>query len=167
MAAFRGTRGLTPVIVENPIADSSTDPQESLGALFRDLRTSDSGLSERDAQRRLVVDGPNELPHTFRRRWPGEPIKQVTHPLPLVLLVAAVLAWWRGNAVLAVTIVAVIGLNADFAFVQEMQAERAVKALAAYLPTHARRCGQRSARPPGTNLCVPQPVGRARCCMTA
>ena len=62
MAAFRGTRGLTPVIVEDPIADSSTDPQESLGALFRDLRTSDSGLSEREAQRRLVVDGPNELP---------------------------------------------------------------------------------------------------------
>jgi len=102
MAAFRATRGLTPVIVENPIADSSTDPQESLGALFRDLRTSESGLSERETQRRLVVDGPNELPHTFRRRWPGEPIKQVTHPLPLVLLVAAVLAWWRGNAVLAV-----------------------------------------------------------------
>ena len=40
-------------------------------------------------------------------------------------------------AVLAVAIVAVIVLNAVFAFGQEMQAERAVEALTAYLPAPA------------------------------
>jgi len=53
-------------------------------------------------------------------------------------MVAAVLAWLAGTPVLTVTIVAVIMLNARFAFVQEMQAERAVEALAAYLPARAR-----------------------------
>jgi P-type E1-E2 ATPase len=37
-----------------------------------------------------------------------------------------------------VAIVVVIVINAGFAFAQEMQAERAVEALAAYLPPHAK-----------------------------
>ncbi|UQX10772.1 cation-transporting P-type ATPase [Candidatus Mycobacterium methanotrophicum] len=113
--------------------------------LFRDLRTSELGLSGREEQRRLLVYGPNELPRSSGRRWPGELLKQLTHPLALVLVVAAVLAWLTGTPVLAAAIVAVIVLNAGFAFVQELQAERAVEALAAYLPTHARvvRDGQK------------------------
>ena len=119
-------------------ANSKTaDPREPLGSLFRDLRTSASGLSGREAQRRLLVYGPNELPQRSGRRWPGELLKQVTHPLALVLVVAAVLAWVTGTPVLAAAIVAVIALNAGFAFVQELQAEKAVAARAAYLPTHA------------------------------
>jgi calcium-translocating P-type ATPase len=127
-------------------ADGSIDPRESLNLLFRDLRTSALGLSAREAERRLIVYGPNELPHRSGRRWPGELLKQVTHPLALVLVVAAVLAWLTGTPVLAAAIVAVILLNAGFAFVQEVQAERAVEALAAYLPTHARviRDGQKA-----------------------
>jgi magnesium-transporting ATPase (P-type) len=128
-------------------ADGSIDPRESLNLLFRDLRTSELGLSAREAERRLIVYGPNELPRRSGRRWPGELLKQVTHPLALVLVVAAVLAWLTGTPVLAAAIVAVILLNAGFAFVQEVQAERAVEALAAYLPTHARamRDGQKVA----------------------
>ena len=51
---------------------------------------------------------------------------------------AAVLAWISGTPRLAIAIAAVILLNAGFAFVQEMQAERAVEALAAFLPERAR-----------------------------
>ena len=56
----------------------------------------------------------------------------------MLLAVAAVLAWATGTPRLAVAIAAVILLNAGFAFAQEMQAERAVEALAAFLPEHAR-----------------------------
>ena len=72
---------------------SRTDSREPLSSLFRDLRTSALGLSGREAERRLLVYGPNELPQRSGRRWPGELLKQVTHPLALVLVVAAVLAW--------------------------------------------------------------------------
>jgi hypothetical protein len=34
---------------------TTADPREPLGSLFRDLRTSASGLSGREAQRRLLV----------------------------------------------------------------------------------------------------------------
>ncbi|CAN5390406.1 cation-transporting P-type ATPase [soil metagenome] len=127
-----------PVDAEAIAANGSADPMALVSVLFRDLRTSASGLSGREAQRRLLVYGPNELPRSSARTWPGELLKQVTHPLALVLVVAAALAFFTGTPVLAAAIVAVIVLNAGFAFVQELQAERAVEALAAYLPTHAR-----------------------------
>ncbi len=55
------------------------------------------------------------------------------------------LAWASGTPRLGVAIAAVILLNAVFAFAQEMQAERAVEALAAFLPERARvlRDGER------------------------
>jgi len=65
-------------------------------------------------------------------------VRQITHPLALVLALAAVLAAVTGSLSLAVAIFVVIVLNAVFAFLQEMQAEKAVDALAAFLPDKAR-----------------------------
>ena len=109
-----------------------------MAQLFRDLRAVAGGLSGREAARRLEVYGPNELARRGGRRWPGELAAQFTQPLAVLLAVAAVLAWASGTPRLAIAIAAVILLNAGFAFAQEMQAERAVEALAAFLPEHAR-----------------------------
>ena len=114
------------------------DPLEPLALLFQHLRSSPDGLSDREAARRLEVYGPNELAERGGRRWPAELVRQLTHPLALVLAVAALLAWASGTPSLAIAIAAVIALNAAFAFFQEVQAERAVAALAAFLPSHAR-----------------------------
>ena len=119
-------------------ARQSADPLEPLAQLFRDLRASPRGLSGREAARRLEVYGPNELSRRGSRRWPGELAAQFTQPLAVLLAVAAVLAWVSGTPRLAIAIAAVILLNAGFAFAQEMQAERAVEALAAFLPERAR-----------------------------
>ncbi|MGZ4524045.1 MAG: P-type ATPase, partial [Mycobacteriaceae bacterium] len=116
----------------------AAEPREALALLFRDLRTTERGLTRREAQRRLTIYGPNELTRRQARQWPRELLKQVTHPLALVLAVAAALAWATGTPVLAAAIACVIILNAGFAFIQELQAERAVEALAAYLPSRAR-----------------------------
>ncbi|MGB6164488.1 MAG: cation-transporting P-type ATPase [Pseudonocardiaceae bacterium] len=109
-----------------------------MALLLQHLRSSAAGLSDREAARRLVVYGPNELAGRGGRRWPSELARQLTHPLALVLAVAAVLAWVSGTPSLGIAIAAVIVLNAAFAFFQEVQAERAVEALAAFLPSHAR-----------------------------
>ena len=129
----------------DPGTADGPDPLEPLGQLYRDLRSSASGLAGREAARRLEVYGPNELARRGGRRWPGELARQFTHPLALLLALAAVLAWASGSPRLGVAIAAVIGLNAAFAFAQEMQAERAVEALAAFLPERARvlRDGER------------------------
>ena len=51
-----------------------------------------------------------------------------------MLVAAAVLAWVAGIVAVAIAILFVILINAAFAFIQEMQAERAVEALAQFLP---------------------------------
>ncbi|WP_213572873.1 cation-transporting P-type ATPase [Rhodococcus sp. USK13] len=115
-----------------------TDPQETLDRLLRDLRSRRDGLSTRDAQRRLTMLGANDLV-----RQPGESawrelLRQLVHPLALLLWVAALLAGVSGSGALSIAIVIVICLNAGFAFIQERHAEQAVEALSAYLPPHAR-----------------------------
>ena len=117
--------------------EGPADPLEPLGLLLADLRTAPTGLSEREARRRLVVVGRNELE---RRAGPGlarEVATQLVHPLAILLWAAAALAFAGGTPALSVAIVAVILLNAAVAFVQERHAERAVEALRRYLPHHA------------------------------
>jgi magnesium-transporting ATPase (P-type) len=136
----------------------TADPLEPLEELFRDLRASAAGLSGREAARRLEVSGPNELVRRGGRRWPGELARQFTHPLALLLAAAAVLAWASGTPRLTVAIVAVILLNASFSFVQELQAERAVEALAAFLPERARVLRDGSRQEIEARLLVPGDV---------
>jgi calcium-translocating P-type ATPase len=114
------------------------DPEERADALLRDLRSSRAGLTAREVERRLVQYGRNEI---RRREGAGhlrELARQFTYPLAALLWVAAALALVAGTATLAGAIVAVIVLNATFAFVQELQAERATEALARMLPPRAR-----------------------------
>lgn len=61
-------------------------------------------------------------------------VRQLAHPLALLLWLAAALLPIVGSDVVAAAVVLIIGLNASFAFFQELQAERAVEALAEYLP---------------------------------
>jgi len=78
--------------------------------------------------------GPNVLPSATRSRWLVELGQQLVHPLALVLWAAAGLAWLAATPTIAVAIVAVIVLNAVFAFGQERQAQRAAEALRSLLP---------------------------------
>ena len=120
-----------------PDATATFDGTEPVELLLRDLRTSRHGLSQREADRRLVVFGPNVLTRRGGRRWPRELGRQFTHPLALLLWAAAALAFAVSIIPVAIAVIVVIMLNAVFAFVQEMQAERAVEALQDYLPPHA------------------------------
>jgi magnesium-transporting ATPase (P-type) len=71
-------------------------------------------------------------------QWPQALARQLTHPLALLLWLAAGLLVIVGSHVVATAVVLIIMLNAAFSFVQELQAERAVEALAKYLPQRAK-----------------------------
>jgi hypothetical protein len=79
-----------------PLPDTAedTDQRRSLAELYGDLRTTSGGLSSREADRRRLIYGANVLTSRSGARWPGE----------------------------LLAVVAVILLNAGFAFVKEMQA---------------------------------------------
>jgi calcium-translocating P-type ATPase len=126
-------------------AESQVDVTEDIELLLRDLRVTRQGLSAREAERRLVVYGTNELQRRGGPRWPRQLAAQFTQPLALLLWAAALLSLVAGSYPVAVAIVVIIVMNAVFAFRQEQQAERSVEALQSYLPPHARviRDGQR------------------------
>ena len=121
------------------------DPLAAESTLFEHLRSRREGLSAREAERRLIEFGPNEIVRRGGSPWWHEVLAQLTHPLALLLWVASALSWAAGSVILAFAIVGVVVLNAGFALLQERQAERAVEALAAYLPNQvaALRDGQR------------------------
>ena len=147
-----------------------TNPREPVELLFRQLRARPDGLSSREAERRLVSYGSNELVRRAVRQWPRELAKQVTHPLALLLWVAAGLAFLAGAPVLGAAIVAVVVLNAVFAFAQERQAERAIEALRAVsAPAGARAARRQAADGRGASVssratcsCSPRATGSRR-----
>jgi len=118
--------------------DGQVDATERIDLLLRDLHSSRSGLSSREAARRLLQYGSNELRRRGGTGWPRELARQLTHPLALLLWVAAGLSFAVGSNTVAIAVLLVILLNAGFAFAQELQAERAVEALAQYMPQHVR-----------------------------
>ncbi|NUS44548.1 MAG: cation-transporting P-type ATPase [Mycobacteriaceae bacterium] len=130
---------MTAEVTVAPEFDASqVEPTERLDLLFRHLRTSGAGLTSREARRRLDHVGPNVLRRRGGLRWPGELARQLSHPLALLLWVAAALAWAVGIEPVAVAIMVVIALNAAFAFVQERHAEHAVEVLASYISQRSR-----------------------------
>ena len=120
------------------IAKPELDPEERLDLLLQHLGARPGGLKGREAERRLRQFGPNEIRRRRRQSHVRDLARQFSHPLALLLWAAAVLAWIAGIVPVAIAIVVVIVVNAAFAFAQELQAERAVEALAAYLPSETR-----------------------------
>lgn len=118
-------------VVENQNGSAVTlDPEEAASRLLRDLR-------------RLRQHRPNALRRQRKRRWPAELARQFTHPLALLLWLAAGLLLLVGSNIVAAAVVLIIGLNAAFSFVRELQAERAVEALAKFMSYLLRRSGQK------------------------
>ena len=120
-----------------PPGASAGDATEDVRRVLGRLRTRLEGLTQREAARRLESDGPNELVRRSGGGLPQEVVRQLVHPLALLLWLAAALSALTASYVLAIAIVVVIGVNALFAVVQERHAEQAVEALASYLPQSA------------------------------
>jgi calcium-translocating P-type ATPase len=109
----------------------------ALPTLVERLDTGLTGLTTDEAARRLADAGPNQLTADSGPGLLTALVRQLTHPLALLLWVAAALALATQGPTLGLAIIAVIAINAGFALAQERHAEHAVAALADYLPPHA------------------------------
>jgi Ca2+-transporting ATPase len=93
------------------------------------LETSETGLTEEEARRRLQEFGPNELKEA-RRTTPLEILaRQFTSLLVVILLAAAVISFLLHEPTDAIIIASIVVLNAVLGFVQEYRAEKAIEAL--------------------------------------
>ncbi len=105
--------------------------------VYRRLGTSSAGLSEQEATDRLAQYGPNELEEAKGISIPRLILGNLFNFFAILLWIAAILALVAGSLAISIAIVAVIVINAAFAFWQEYKAEKAVEALRKLLPRRA------------------------------
>lgn len=109
--------------------------------VLRSLVTTENGLSDHEADRRLREFGQNEISEIRKTPLWRSLIGQFTHFLAVLLWIGAGLAfvseWLRpgeGMMRLGVAIVCVIFINAIFTFIQEYKAEKSIEKLRQMLP---------------------------------
>ncbi len=109
--------------------------------VFKSLVTSERGLSEDEARRRLHEYGLNEIKEVRKKPLYLRFVSQFTHFLAILLWLAAALCFLseylhpgEGMLSLGLAIIGVIVVNAVFTFMQEYRAEKAVEALKRLLP---------------------------------
>jgi magnesium-transporting ATPase (P-type) len=98
-------------------------------AVLRELDSRAGGLSQAEAQARLLRYGPNRLAEIPREGAGRRFIRQFNNVLIQVLLVAAGLTLWLQHYTDAAVIIAVVLGNALIGFAQEGKAEKAMAAL--------------------------------------
>ncbi|MBI4813469.1 MAG: HAD-IC family P-type ATPase, partial [Methanobacterium sp.] len=123
----------------------------SVDETLKTLDSSINGLSSSEAQKRLLEHGKNEL---IEEKKAG-PIQiffgQFKDILILILLIAAVAAYFVGDSLDAIVILIVVIINAVVGFIQEYRAEKAMEKLKGLISTEAMvlRDGQEQKVPAG------------------
>lgn len=102
-----------------------------------ELQTTEAGLTPDEAERRLLVHGPNRLPQTPPPPWWLVFLRQSHNPLICVLLAAAAVSLAIGEMADASFILGVVLLNSAIGAVQEIRAERSSRALQGLLRVRA------------------------------
>ncbi len=97
--------------------------------VLKELQSSEKGLSEQEAQARLLRYGPNELKEEKRISRLEIFLNQFKSILVIILIGATVFSAVIGEVLDAAAIVAIVILNAIFGFFQEYKAEKAIEAL--------------------------------------
>ena len=100
-----------------------------VGAIYPQLKSAPSGLTNEEATRRLEEHGPNEL-ETLDRTSPWMILlEQFKNVLIIILLIAVIISAFLGHAIEAAAIAVIVLFAVLLGFVQEYRAERAIESL--------------------------------------
>ncbi len=112
-----------------------------LGELYKQIRSSESGLSTEEAEKRLKEYGHNTL--ETKKKIPGviKFLNQFKNFFALLLILGSMLAFLaeymspnEGNFYIGVALGAVVLLNAVFTFIQEYQSEKIMESFKKMMP---------------------------------
>ncbi|KAI9761668.1 MAG: dolichyl-diphosphooligosaccharide--protein glycosyltransferase subunit 1 [Chaenotheca gracillima] len=133
----------------SPLVSSGrpASPSSSITSTFSLLSPSESaqrhqtslaaGISQTDANARLLHHGPNELPHEEPEPLWLRFLKQFKETLILLLLASAGISFFMGNLDDAVSITIAVTIVVTVGFVQEYRSEKSLEALNKLVPHFA------------------------------
>jgi Ca2+-transporting ATPase len=103
--------------------------QKKIEEVIEELGSSLQGLSQADAQKRFLEHGPNELTEKKKKTPFMMFLDQFKDFMILVLIAAALISGFIGEASDTIAIIVIVVLNAAVGFIQEYRAEKAMAAL--------------------------------------
>jgi len=100
------------------------------------LKTSTTGLTEKDVNKRIEKYGKNELPQKkktsiFQIVW-----EEITDPIVLLLVVTVIFSFCIGEMIDACAIIFIIAVDLILGTIQEWNAEKNTQALASLIRVH-------------------------------
>ena len=110
----------------------------SAKAALAELDSSENGLTQSEAEKRIGEFGFNELKEKKGKHPFFVFLEQFSSILVLLLIGAAAVSWFLGEWLDAAAIMSIVVLNAVFGFVQEYRAEQAIAALKKLVSPKAR-----------------------------
>lgn len=111
---------------------------QDVPSVLKTLGTSEKGLTDTDAKKKLTLSGRNVLVSKKRRTVISIFLAQFKSFLVLLLVFAAIISFIIESALDAVAITAILILNAFLGFNQEYKAEKALESLKKYLVSKVR-----------------------------
>lgn len=131
----------SPAASENPTLEPATALLETL---YRELHTSEEGLSRQEAAARLEKYGPNDpVPHKESNRL-LQILRLFKNPLIIILLVVSLVSALVGEIINSVIIIVMVFLSVSLNFIQDYRSQKTaarLKAIVASTAT-ARRDGR-------------------------
>ncbi|MBI5193485.1 MAG: cation-translocating P-type ATPase [Nitrospirae bacterium] len=103
--------------------------RQSIEEVLRVLDSNPEGLSQEEAKRRLIENGPNELKAAEKKGPVGMFIDQFKNFMIIILIAAAVVSGIIGETADTIAIMVIVIINAIIGFIQEYRAEKAMEAL--------------------------------------
>ncbi|MEM3771863.1 MAG: cation-transporting P-type ATPase [Candidatus Micrarchaeia archaeon] len=112
----------------------------SIEEVFRELNTSENGLSEIEAKKRLKEYGPNIIREFKKKSIIIKFFEQFKSLFAILLIISSLLAAVLNMIELSVAIILIVIINAIVGLLQEYRAEKLVKELKKLMPLYARVC---------------------------
>jgi len=103
--------------------------QKDINSVYKELHTSEKGISSEDALKRLEKYGPNELKEKEKKTVFMLFLDQFKDFMILVLIAAAIISGFIGEPIDTLAIIVIVFINAIIGFIQEYRAEKAMAAL--------------------------------------
>jgi Mg2+-importing ATPase len=125
------TQNTSPGFQQNTIANEVEAPQVSLVTLYKQLGSSERGLTAQEARLRLDKYGPNEPTLVRRTAAIQQLFGYVANPLVAILLIASLVSAFLGEVINASIIIAMVFLSIALNFIQSYRSQRAVERLRA------------------------------------